>query len=85
MVARSIENSKDRADALANLEPHLAELSQAAIYMLWGETLNVLSSRSRVNLLADLAALSHLITCLGGFSAARETAQAIVDIGRWWP
>jgi hypothetical protein len=32
-----------------------------------------------------LAALSPVIEALGGREAIEETAQAILDVGRWWP
>ena len=31
------------------------------------------------------AALEPVIAALGGLEALAETAQAIIDVGRWWP
>lgn len=59
--------------------------SIANLYPLWRESLPVLASRPRSHLLTDLRALQPVILPLGGEAAAAETAQAILDVGRWWP
>ncbi|MEZ4868835.1 MAG: effector-associated domain EAD1-containing protein [Caldilineaceae bacterium] len=84
-VARAIQDRYYRGRILTNLAPCLAKFSQTYLYPLWCETLPILSSRTRDHLLSDLAALSDVIVCLGGSSALAEAAQAIQDVGRWWP
>lgn len=85
VVACDIAGSYDRAHVLATLAPHLTKLSQIDLYQLWCEILPILSSRTRADLLSDLAELADVIVCLGGAEAIVETAQAIQDVGRWWP
>jgi hypothetical protein len=57
----------------------------ANVYPLWQETLPILAARTRKDLLADLRALSPIITALGGAEVIVETFRAIQDVGRWWP
>jgi hypothetical protein len=70
---------------LEALAPRLAALASAQGHLLWCETLHVLASNSRDELLSDLRALSPVIVSLGGPEAAAETIRAIEDVGRWWP
>ena len=74
-----------RADALAALAPHLAQMDPQELYPLWRETLPVLAARPRKELLANLKALVPVIHALGGREAIAETFRAIQDVGRWWP
>jgi hypothetical protein len=60
-------------------------LPRAQALRLWRETLQLSATRSRRELLADLAALAPVITALGGAEAIAETCRAIEDVGRWWP
>ncbi len=81
----AIEKSADRAKALAILVPYLTDLDPDALYPLWCKLLSALSTRTRSDLLADLATLSNSIAHLGGVSAIEETISAIQDVSRWWP
>lgn len=81
----SIEHTSDRGEKLLRLLPYLMRLSKTDLYNLWLGKLLTLSRRSRNDLLADLEILGCLIGYLGGTSAIAETAQAIEDVGRWWP
>jgi hypothetical protein len=67
------------------LTHRLAKRERPALYPLWAETLPVLVSRTRRNLLSDLRALAPVIAKLGGAEAVAETFRAIQDVGRWWP
>jgi len=84
-AARGIEGERRRAEALAALAPRLAELPLPELYPLWRDTLPILARRTRKDLLADIRVLHPVIAKLGGPEALRETAQAIVDVTRWWP
>jgi hypothetical protein len=64
---------------------HLAEISLAGLYPLWCETLRDQSKQTRTDLLSDLGALAPVIAALGGPEALEDTAQAIEDVGHWWP
>lgn len=80
--------SKDfdyRPMALGKLAPYMAELSHIKLYPLWCETLHLLAYHTREDLLVDLQALIPAIVALGGPDALEETAQAIEDVGSWWP
>ena len=74
-----------RAQPLAALSPQLARLCRDEIRPFWEETLRLSATRSRRDLLTDLAALAPVIFALGGPEAIEETCRAIEDVGRWWP
>ncbi|GAB4560602.1 MAG: hypothetical protein Kow0047_07340 [Anaerolineae bacterium] len=84
-AAQAISDEDARARALTSLAPRLAEEDRGWLYPLWQETLHVLASRTRKDLLADLRALEPVIHRLGGPEAVAETFRAIQDVGRWWP
>jgi hypothetical protein len=84
-VARGIGEEWCRPETLADLAPYLAELAPTTLCSLWCETLPVLSTRTRTDLLADLCALAPVVAALGGAQAMAETFRAIQDVGRWWP
>jgi hypothetical protein len=87
-AARALKYVENRSEALARLAPHLAAMPREHLASLWTETLHLLANRTRENLLADLTALTPFLTALAGPNAAaelREVAQAVIDVGRWWP
>jgi len=84
-AARAIGDEEARSNALARLAPRLRELPPEILYRLWEETLRVLVTRTRRDLLSDLEALAPVLMALGGGEAVAETITAIQDMGRWWP
>jgi len=86
-VARGITDgyAADRARAFAKLAPQLAALHRERCLPLWQETLELSATRSRQELLADVAALAPVVVALGGPESVEETCRAIHDVGRWWP
>ena len=84
-LARSIKDGSSQAETLAALASRLAELPQTDLYTIWCELLTLLSHHTRADLLSDLELLSKLLAHLGKTAAISETAQAVQDVGRWWP
>lgn len=84
-IARTVEYSIGRAEALAALAHRLAQLPSDCLYPPWQDTLYHLAQRTRKDLVADLHALIPVIVALGKVEAIKETYQAIEDVGRWWP
>jgi len=84
-AAREIRWEDDRSKVLAGLAPHLAKFPYTALFSLWNETLRILSTRRRRDLLSDIRALAPVVVALGGGEAVRETVDAIQDVCRWWP
>jgi hypothetical protein len=84
-AARATEDVYSRTSTLAGLIPHLEHLPSATLYPLWCETLHVRALRTRRDLLLDIQALSPVISALGGKEALAATAQAIIEIGKWFP
>ncbi len=51
---------------------------------LWKGLIQVLSHRSRPDLLLDLQSLAPVISDLGGISAINSILKSVKDIARWW-
>jgi hypothetical protein len=84
-AALAVRDEGQRFEALAALGPHLATISPTALNSIWHQTLRLLVTRSRSELLADLVALVPVIAALGGAGAVIGMRRAIRDVGRWWP
>jgi hypothetical protein len=84
-AAREIEDEYDRSRALAGLGPYLAEFPRTILFSLWRETLRILSTHRRRDLLGDIRALAPVVAALGGGEAVVEIIGAIQDVFRWWP
>jgi len=86
-IIRTIElgSGWNRSWLLTPLARHLAQLPMAILYLLWRETSHILAARTRRQLLADIRALEPVIAALGGSEAVAESAQAMLDVRRWWP
>jgi hypothetical protein len=84
-AARAIGHEDYRSSALAALAEQLGTRPTSFLYPLWSQTLPLLASRTRRNLLSDLRALLPVIRQLGGSQSVAEVFLAIRDVGRWWP
>lgn len=84
-LAKTSPSSSTRREGLASLSPDLSRLARSQLMGLWQELLPVLAARPREELLPDLGALMPVISVLGGRTALMDTAQAVLDVGRWWP
>src|SRR5262249_42620928 len=84
-AATAIQDEYSRSLALAALAPRLGTSEVSCLLPLWEQTLPILASRTRKDLLADLCSLLPIIVRLGGAQAVAETFRAIQDVGRWWP
>jgi hypothetical protein len=85
VMARGMQWRETRVSALSGLAQPLSELPDAELHGLWQETLLILATRTRPDLLADLQVLVPIIVTLGGEEGVAETFRAIQDVGRWWP
>jgi hypothetical protein len=75
-----------------NLESVLSELAvplskKKGVQKLlaWHQTLPILSSRKRSDLLRDIAALMPLIHTLGGEDALVQILHSVEEVCAWWP
>jgi hypothetical protein len=84
-VARALPDKYWRAQMLAALMPHMKQLPIVRLYSLWCETLRILAARTRPDLLSDVGTLVSVITVLGGKEVLVATAQAIIEMGKWFP
>jgi len=84
-TARSIAHRDSRARALVGLASHVKQFPLASLYLLWNEVLPILASSTRSNLLSDILTLFPVIAALGEKEALVAMAQAIIEVGRWFP
>lgn len=70
---------------LPGLVPHLLKLPEKDLYRPTADLLRHLQPIHRSSLLKDLGALAPLIAYLGGQPAIQATAEAILEIGEWFP
>ena len=84
-TSRTVSGSTSWVQVLAELAPHLAQLSLADLAPPWQETLTFLAIHIRRDLMAGVRSLAPVIAALGGEEAVTETFRAIQDVGRWWP
>ena len=79
-VARQIANGHYRAKALGALA-----LNPDVSYDLWMDSAEILLTLKRPTLLEVIPSLVPYIKQLGGQQAVKQTAQAIIDVSKWWP
>ena len=82
---RLIRSDLEHAEALAELAEYMVSLRPVGLYPMWDEALRRLATHSRKKLLNDLSALTPVVGALGGAEALAELAEAIDDVGQWWP
>jgi hypothetical protein len=98
---RSIDSLADRAHVVLYLTPHLAdELKQLQssdgsdnntqpllrdLASLFQESLPIVATKTRYDLLKETYMLAHAISALAGQAAVIEIVRAIRDVGSWWP
>jgi tetratricopeptide (TPR) repeat protein len=85
LSAGAVIDTSRRFEALAELSPRLVDLDIDDFSPAWNETLRILASRTRRDLLMDILALVQVIDRVGGPESVADTFQAIQDVERWWP
>lgn len=84
--ACAIDDMELRSESLAAIVPHLEKLPTDTLYGCWIKMLYALTTRTtrnRPDLLSDLRVVYPVILKIGGEQALNDTAQAILDVGRW--
>jgi hypothetical protein len=78
---------EDRADLLARLAEPLARLARDDLAPIWSQALHALgaTANQRRQLLAEIQALAPALAALGGPAGLREAADAVRDVGAWFP
>jgi len=76
-----------RVDLLAQLAEPLACRARDDLAPIWSQALHALgtTANERRQLLAEIQALAPVLVALGGPAGLREAADAIRDIGAWFP
>lgn len=85
MLALNVVDAGERAGALSAIATEATRMRPAAADEVWWRALRRSSEMSRADLLANLLALSPLLERLDGAEAVAELAEAVHDVGRWWP
>jgi len=81
----AIRGEENRVKLLGGLASALIPPEFPGLFPLWCDTLHRCAQHTRPDLLKDLKLLSPALALLGGREAILETAQALQDVGRWWP
>lgn len=76
---------ENRRVALAALAERIRSLSPRDAYALWRRALRILAHRNRMNLVSDLAALSPVISMLGGKGSLKDVWESVVSMESWQP
>lgn len=84
-VALRMKNPDERTLLFARLTPYLIDLQPTEFDQLWQETLQILTTEKRRDLLNYIDTLATVIASQGGEQAVTETFHSIQDVGRWWP
>ncbi|MEI6064484.1 MAG: hypothetical protein WCQ26_07825, partial [Pseudanabaena sp. ELA748] len=84
MIAKSVGDPWKRLELLNALAPFLSQLSVTQLSPLWSNTLKTLATRSRSDLLEDLAPFVPVIQKLGGQSAVKALAESVQSVSTWW-
>lgn len=74
-----------RVWALTHISQQLSDLPSGDLFPLWREALRTLGTQTRHDLTIALETLVPVILALGEPAAISESAQAVIDVGRWWP
>jgi hypothetical protein len=72
-------------EMLAVMAPHLAKVPCLSLIDAWRSIIHLSSSMGRPVLLESLIALKPVLVAQGGSLCIKETTQAIIDAGNWWP
>ncbi|HEX8293676.1 MAG TPA: hypothetical protein VF570_18075, partial [Pyrinomonadaceae bacterium] len=83
--AQALQDGMLRAELQSKLMAHLARLEPAALYDVWREKLDSLSSRTRRALLTELPSLMPVAEALGGVECVVVMMRSTEDVERWWP
>ncbi len=84
-VARNIKNESDRAQVLSSITLNVDKMFDSFPYDFWCELIHSLASLTRRELLVKIGQNSHIIKELGSSETFREIADAVDDVGRWFP
>ena len=80
-----IENEYRRADVLNSLVPNVDKIFASFPYDFWCELIHFLASLKRRELLRQIGDNSNIIKELGSSETFREIADAVENVGRWFP
>lgn len=87
-IALSMDSAQNRVTALTRLAApwsSIAERDRAVAVQAWQRSTHRLANRSRRHALSDVSTLARSAAAIGGSAAVREIADAVQDVGRWWP
>ncbi|ELS01376.1 hypothetical protein Xen7305DRAFT_00010790, partial [Xenococcus sp. PCC 7305] len=83
--AQYISSESDKAKLLSKLTYNLHIICDSSIYSCWSELLHYSASLKRSSLLIQIRENIHIISKLGNSNTFREIADAVHDVGRWFP
>ena len=84
-AARQIGDESLRARVLSGFITNIQKMSDSFPYNFWCKLIHSLASLKRRELLNKIGENSQIIKELGSSKTFREIANAITDVGRWFP
>jgi hypothetical protein len=84
-AARTTEYARVRPGLLRKVAQQVSSIADLDWEAFGQETLWMLASRKRSELVSDIRALSPLVSSVGGSAAVKEAGRAVQDVGRWFP
>ena len=84
-IARNIGDESLRAEGLNGLVTNVHKMFDSFPYDFWCELIHSLARLKRKKLLLTIGENSRVIRELGGSETFREIADAVNDVGRWFP
>lgn len=84
-LARGINHQAERARVFGALVPRFGKAVPDQLHQVWSDTLHLLASGTRQELLLVLPGLLPAFGGLGGPGAMVECARIVESVRRWWP
>jgi hypothetical protein len=83
--AAGIAHQRERARVFGALLPRFGDFPPVELHAVWRDTLHLLGTGTRQELLLALPGLLPALSRLGGPDAMVECAQIVESVRRWWP
>ena len=84
-AVRNIRDESYRAPVLSAIIPNVNNMFDSFPYDFWCEVIHSMASFKRKELLEELGKHNNIIMELGSLETIREIADAVHDVGRWFP
>jgi hypothetical protein len=80
-----VANADHPVEVMTKILPYLDKHTAAAAYEPWRGLLYLLANRERRDLLSAVSRILPIPLSFGADDSALKMAEAIQDVGQWWP